>query len=122
MVADRLQFLVGFQELLFQPESKKSLRERSQLHRMLENGTWLFGEEPVLQAAIEGHGVALARSVVRDDLSAGRLMQLFPEVTYPRSLPTIWFIGRIAHCCREFRHSGTGQWVRQRRSNPPVRD
>lgn len=36
----------------------------------------------VLQAAAEGHGIALARSVMaRDDLAAGRLVRLFPEIT-----------------------------------------
>lgn len=35
----------------------------------------------VLQAAIEGRGVALARSVMaRDDLAAGRVLRLFPEI------------------------------------------
>ncbi len=35
----------------------------------------------VLQAAIDGHGVALARSVMaHDDLAAGRLVRLFPEI------------------------------------------
>lgn len=35
----------------------------------------------VLQAAIDGHGVALARSVMaRDDVAAGRLVRLFPDV------------------------------------------
>ncbi|WP_233837006.1 transcriptional regulator GcvA [Paraburkholderia sp. ZP32-5] len=37
----------------------------------------------VLQAAIEGHGVALARSVMaRDDLAAGRLTRLFPTISF----------------------------------------
>ncbi len=41
----------------------------------------------VLQAAIEGHGVALARSVMaRDDLSAGRLVRLFPEISFASTL------------------------------------
>jgi LysR family glycine cleavage system transcriptional activator len=36
----------------------------------------------VLQAAIEGHGVALARSVMaRDDVMTGRLVRLFPGIT-----------------------------------------
>ncbi|MFN4237369.1 MAG: transcriptional regulator GcvA [Vogesella sp.] len=36
----------------------------------------------VLQAAIDGHGIALARSVMaRDDLMAGRLVRLFPNIT-----------------------------------------
>jgi LysR family transcriptional regulator, glycine cleavage system transcriptional activator len=41
----------------------------------------------VLQAAIDGHGVALARSVMaRDDLVAGRLVRLFPETTFASAL------------------------------------
>ncbi|WP_175854910.1 transcriptional regulator GcvA [Burkholderia anthina] len=36
----------------------------------------------VLQAAIEGQGVALARSVMaRDDVASGRLVRLFPEIS-----------------------------------------
>jgi LysR family glycine cleavage system transcriptional activator len=35
----------------------------------------------VLQAAIKGHGVALACSIMaRDDLAAGRLVRVFPKV------------------------------------------
>jgi LysR family glycine cleavage system transcriptional activator len=41
----------------------------------------------VLQAAIEGKGVALARSVMaRDDLTAGRLVRLFPEIGFASRL------------------------------------
>ena len=41
----------------------------------------------VLQAAIDGHGVALARSpFARDDLAAGRLVRLFPEIRFPSAL------------------------------------
>ncbi|RFU49256.1 transcriptional regulator GcvA [Paraburkholderia sp. DHOC27] len=41
----------------------------------------------VLQAAIDGHGVALARSVLaRDDLASGRLIRLFPKITLPSEL------------------------------------
>lgn len=41
----------------------------------------------VLQAAIEGHGIALARSVMaRDDLAAGRLVRLFPEIEFASML------------------------------------
>jgi Histidine kinase-, DNA gyrase B-, and HSP90-like ATPase len=46
LVADRLKFVHGLETLLFDPESKKLLKERSQLHRMIaENNTWIFGEE-----------------------------------------------------------------------------
>ncbi len=41
----------------------------------------------VLQAAIDGHGIALARSVMAcDDVAAGRLVPLFPEIAYPSAL------------------------------------
>ncbi|SDV50255.1 transcriptional regulator GcvA [Chitinasiproducens palmae] len=41
----------------------------------------------VLQAAIEGHGVALARSVMaRDDLAAGRLVRLYPRIKFASAL------------------------------------
>jgi LysR family glycine cleavage system transcriptional activator len=41
----------------------------------------------VLQSAMEGNGIALARSVmVRDDLSAGRLIRLFPQITFDSPL------------------------------------
>jgi predicted esterase YcpF (UPF0227 family) len=45
MVADRLKFLHGIEALLFSPDAKKHLKERSQLHRMLAENTWVFGEE-----------------------------------------------------------------------------
>lgn len=41
----------------------------------------------VLHAAAEGHGIALARSVMaRDDLSCGHLVRLFPEISFPSPL------------------------------------
>lgn len=41
----------------------------------------------VLQAAIDGQGIALARSVMaRDDLAAGRLVRLFPEIKFESTL------------------------------------
>lgn len=44
-------------------------------------GMQINNSAAVLQAAIDGHGVALARSVMaHDDLAAGRLTRLFPAV------------------------------------------
>ena len=41
----------------------------------------------MLQTAIEGQGIALARSVMaREDLAAGRLVRLFPEISFASSL------------------------------------
>jgi hypothetical protein len=45
VVADRLKFLHGLDALLFEPDNKKHLKERSQLHRILADNTWVFGEE-----------------------------------------------------------------------------
>lgn len=45
MVADRLKFLQGLRMILFDFEAKERLRERSQLHKILETNTWIFGEE-----------------------------------------------------------------------------
>lgn len=44
-VADRLKFLTGLDAVLFDEESKKRLKERSQLHRIIAQNCWLFGEE-----------------------------------------------------------------------------
>lgn len=46
LVSDRLKFVNGLEALLFDDDSKKHLKERSQLHRMIaENNTWIFGEQ-----------------------------------------------------------------------------
>lgn len=44
-VTDRLDFIRGLQLLIFNTTSKKQLLERSQLHRILANESWIFGEE-----------------------------------------------------------------------------
>ena len=45
MVADRLKFLQGLRIILFDHETKNRLKERSQLHKILETNTWIFGEQ-----------------------------------------------------------------------------
>lgn len=46
LVSDRLKFAHGLEALIFNPDTKKHLKERSQLHRLIaENNTWIFGEE-----------------------------------------------------------------------------
>lgn len=44
-VTDRLDFLRGLELLVFDPKSKQKLLERSQLHKIVETQTWIFGEE-----------------------------------------------------------------------------
>lgn len=45
MVGDRLDFLSGLETMLFDPDLKTQFRERTQLHRILADNTWVFGEE-----------------------------------------------------------------------------
>jgi hypothetical protein len=45
MIADRLKFLQGLRIILFEHEAKQRLKERNQLHKILETNTWIFGEE-----------------------------------------------------------------------------
>lgn len=49
-ITDRLDFLAGLEELVFDADLKKRVKERSELHRILANETWLFREEYVLTA------------------------------------------------------------------------
>ncbi|MGW4209696.1 hypothetical protein ACWEIJ_17025 [Lentzea sp. NPDC004789] len=44
-VRDRLCFLAGLETVLYDEEPRKQTRERGQLHRILANETWLFGEQ-----------------------------------------------------------------------------
>jgi hypothetical protein len=45
MVAERLEFLTGLEAMLFDPDLKKHFKERSQLHKILAENTWVFGEQ-----------------------------------------------------------------------------
>ena len=50
-VSDRLKFLAGLEAILFAPDMKAKLKERSQLHQIIADNTWLFGEEYHLTAS-----------------------------------------------------------------------
>jgi hypothetical protein len=43
LISDRLIFLKGLEEIVFDLDLKKRLKERSQLHRILAENTWIFG-------------------------------------------------------------------------------
>lgn len=43
--------MAGLEEILFDSETKKRLKERSQLHKMLEDNIWIFGEEYTLSVS-----------------------------------------------------------------------
>ena len=54
LIADRLKFLHGLNIILFDYEAKERLKERTQLHKILEQNTWIFGEEYNLWASDKG--------------------------------------------------------------------
>lgn len=64
----------------------------------------------VLQAAIEGHGIALARSVMaRDDLSSGRLVRLFPDIGF--TLDVAYYVVYRPECAGLPRLSAFREWL-----------
>lgn len=65
LISDRLTFLKGLEELLFNKESKKELDERSQLHKILEEETWIFGEEYHLTASDESLTTVLRKYILK---------------------------------------------------------
>ena len=70
IVADRLKFLVGLEQILFDSDMKVRLKERSQLHKIIEDNTWLFGEEYNLSVSDRGLTAVLEkhRSILGDDI------------------------------------------------------
>lgn len=45
MVSDRLRFLNGLDQIIYKPEYLKKLKERSQLHKILLQELWIFGDQ-----------------------------------------------------------------------------
>ena len=45
LVADRLEFLRGLEMLVFDKKLKDTVRERTQLHRIVAENSWMFGEQ-----------------------------------------------------------------------------
>ena len=54
LVADRLKFLSGLELILFDTDMKARLKERSQLHKIIEDNTWLFVEKYNLSVSDRG--------------------------------------------------------------------
>ena len=50
-VSSRLKFLTGLEEMIFDEKLTKIIKERSQLHKILEDNVWVFGEGYSLSAS-----------------------------------------------------------------------
>ncbi|MFF4435311.1 ATP-binding protein [Streptomyces sp. NPDC001621] len=83
-VADRLDFLAALSHMVFDPEVRKLVKERTQLHKILESETWIFGEQfsllvsdRSLNAVLDRHLHILGREerepnpVLREDGTVG---------------------------------------------------
>lgn len=74
LVADRLNFLRGLEILLFDKDAKEQLLERDQLHKILAQETWIFGEnfhltsnEETLEEVLAKHLERLGKRSDEDD-------------------------------------------------------
>lgn len=63
LVADRLKKLSGLEQILFDENIKKHVKERSQLHRILADNTWIFGHEYTLSVDDRGLTEVLRKHV-----------------------------------------------------------
>jgi hypothetical protein len=71
-ITDRLDLLAALRLMVFDKDVSKTVLERSQLHRILETETWVFGEQFALTASDQGLTAALAAHIKlmgRDELA-----------------------------------------------------
>lgn len=80
-----------------------------------KRGLKINNSAAVLQAAIDGQGIALARSVMaRDDLAAGRLVRLFPDILF--ASPLAYHVVYRAECANLPRLVAFRDWLLQEAS------
>lgn len=74
VVTDRLKFVVGLESILFDSEMKKRLKERSQLHKIIAENCWLFGEEYNLSVSDRSLTEVLVkhRALLKDEIAIDR--------------------------------------------------
>lgn len=98
VVTNRLDFLSGLHDLLFDKETKKTFLERDQLHKMLEQEAWIFHEEFGLASSEQRLEDVLAFHLSKlgqreDDFApvlvegdkSGRIDLMLQKVTQPRT-------------------------------------
>jgi LysR family glycine cleavage system transcriptional activator len=86
------------------------LRKAGVVNVATGRGMKINNSAAVLQAAIDGHGVALARSVMaRDDVASGRLVRLYPEITFVS--PLAYYVVYRAECSNLARLVAFRDWL-----------
>jgi hypothetical protein len=98
VVTNRLDFVTGLENLLFDKETKKALLERDQLHKILEQEAWIFdeeftlaGSEQRLEEVLNKHLAKLGKRtdddspVVVGDGKTGRVDLMLHKAVQPRT-------------------------------------
>ena len=80
LVSDRLKFIYGLEEIIFCKDKRKHFKERSQLHKILADNTWFFGEEfnltvndQSLTQVLRAHRKLIGNNTLIDDDAVKRL-------------------------------------------------
>ena len=79
VISDRLEFLQGIDTLVFDKEFKDEVRERSQLHRIVAENAWMFGEQYHLSVDDQ----SLTEVLKQHLKEAGREVEIDEEVRRP---------------------------------------
>ena len=87
VVADRLMFIGSLEQLVFEPQFKKNLLEQSQLHRILVNELWVFGDQYALgtddqslKAVLKKHIEILGRGDITEHMTSNPVIPEIPEL------------------------------------------
>ncbi|SHV16190.1 ATP-binding protein [Mycobacteroides abscessus] len=62
-ITNRLDFLAALRAMVFDPKGRHQTKERKELHRILENEIWVFGDEYSLMTSDKGLTEALDRHI-----------------------------------------------------------
>ena len=65
LISDRLKFVSGLEEIIFRTEMRQTLKERSQLHKILAENTWIFGDEYSLSVSDKSLTEVLRKHLVK---------------------------------------------------------
>lgn len=88
------------------------LRHAGVAERTTTRGLKINNSAAVLQAALEGRGIALARSVMaRDDIVSRRLVRLFPHIRYPS--PLSYYVVYRPECAGLPRPAAFRNWLHE---------
>lgn len=94
------------------PNWETWLQHAGVVERSMTRGLRINNSAAVLQAALEGRGVALARSVMaRDDVLSGRLVRLFPDIEF--SSPFSYYVVYRPECAGLPRLTAFRTWLQK---------